>query len=80
MSSICSPSIRRPASRARWTWSRHRHVAKGLRLDYQIESPLPEVIVSDITRVRQILFNLLSNAIKFTDAGDVTVTAMATRD
>ena len=52
--------------------------AKGLHLTYQIESELPGVIVSDITRVRQILFNLLSNAIKFTDSGDVTVTAAAT--
>ena len=31
--------------------------------------------MSDITRVRQVLFNLLSNAIKFTDAGAVTVSA-----
>jgi signal transduction histidine kinase/CheY-like chemotaxis protein len=52
--------------------------AKGLHLTYQLESELPDVIVSDITRVRQILFNLLSNGIKFTDAGDVTVTAAAT--
>jgi signal transduction histidine kinase/DNA-binding response OmpR family regulator len=52
--------------------------AKGLQLTYQIESALPELIVSDITRVRQILFNLLSNAIKFTDSGDITVTAGAT--
>ncbi|HEX6162903.1 MAG TPA: response regulator [Vicinamibacterales bacterium] len=52
--------------------------AKGLHLTYQIESELPDVIVSDITRVRQILFNLLSNAIKFTESGDVTVTAAAT--
>ncbi len=52
--------------------------AKGLALTYQIDSALPHAIVSDITRVRQILFNLLSNAIKFTDAGDVTVTAAAT--
>ena len=52
--------------------------AKGLRLTYELESVLPHMIVSDITRVRQILFNLLSNAIKFTDAGDITVTAAAT--
>jgi signal transduction histidine kinase/DNA-binding response OmpR family regulator len=52
--------------------------AKGLSLTYQIESVLPHAIVSDITRVRQILFNLLSNAIKFTAAGDITVTAAAT--
>jgi signal transduction histidine kinase/DNA-binding response OmpR family regulator len=52
--------------------------AKGLHLTYQIESVLPHAVVSDITRVRQILFNLLSNAIKFTDAGDVIVTAAAT--
>ena len=53
--------------------------AKGLRLTYQIDAFLPPVIISDITRVRQILFNLLSNAIKFTDAGDITVTAAATQ-
>jgi signal transduction histidine kinase/CheY-like chemotaxis protein len=51
--------------------------AKELRLTYQIDKMLPNVIVSDITRVRQILFNLLSNAIKFTDRGDITVTAAA---
>ena len=51
--------------------------AKGLHLTYQPEAVLPEAIVSDITRVRQILFNLLSNAIKFTEAGDITVTASA---
>ena len=53
--------------------------AKGLNLTYQIDSSLPSVLVSDSTRVRQILVNLLSNAIKFTDAGDVTVSAVATR-
>jgi len=51
--------------------------AKGLQLTYQLQTPLPPEIVSDITRVRQVLFNLLSNAIKFTNAGDVTAYAAA---
>jgi signal transduction histidine kinase/ActR/RegA family two-component response regulator len=51
--------------------------AKGLIMSYQHDGVLPEVIISDITRVRQILFNLLSNAIKFTETGEITVTAAA---
>lgn len=50
---------------------------KGLQLTYQLETALPREVISDITRVRQILFNLLSNAIKFTNAGDVTLYAGA---
>ena len=52
--------------------------AKGLQLTYQPDAPLPALVVSDITRVRQILFNLLSNAIKFTEDGEVTVTTSST--
>ncbi len=46
---------------------------KQLELAYQIEDGLPAGLVSDPTRLRQILVNLLSNAIKFTAAGDVLV-------
>lgn len=48
---------------------------KGLELNCDIASDLPNVLVGDINRIRQILFNLLNNAIKFTSRGSVRVTA-----
>lgn len=46
---------------------------KSLHLDVVYETALPESIMTDGLRIRQILTNLLSNAIKFTDSGSVTV-------
>jgi signal transduction histidine kinase/CheY-like chemotaxis protein len=48
---------------------------KGLRLNVIYETPIPETITSDPTRLRQILINLLSNAVKYTDKGSVTLRA-----
>jgi len=45
--------------------------AKGLALEAQVHQRLPEQLVGDPTRIRQILTNLLGNAIKFTSAGRV---------
>ncbi len=46
---------------------------KDLELAYSYSTDVPETIVGDITRTRQILLNLLSNAVKFTEKGEVIV-------
>ncbi|MDK9697359.1 MAG: ATP-binding protein, partial [Siculibacillus sp.] len=45
--------------------------AKGLAFRFTRPTRLPEVVVTDEKRLRQILVNVISNAIKFTDRGSV---------
>jgi PAS domain S-box-containing protein len=49
---------------------------KHLDLAYLMDENVPEVIVGDVTRLRQVLVNLLSNAVKFTNQGEVIVSVM----
>ena len=46
---------------------------KGLRFNLEPTLPLPHQLITDGTRLRQILWNLISNAVKFTQQGQVTV-------
>ena len=47
--------------------------SKGLQLYACLDPQLPERLMGDVSRVRQILNNLLSNAVKFTDSGRVVL-------
>ena len=54
---------------------RIRTQRKGLTLEVMSAGPLPAQIVTDPTRLRQILINLLGNSIKFTDRGGIQLIA-----
>jgi len=47
--------------------------SKNLELIYLIQPDVPEYIIGDITRFRQIMVNLVSNGIKFTAKGEILV-------
>ena len=46
---------------------------KGLSLIYQVDQAVPEILIGDIGRLRQLVLNLVDNAIKFTEKGRVSV-------
>ncbi len=46
---------------------------KNLELIVRVDPDLPEVVVGDVGRLRQIITNLLGNAVKFTDTGHIFI-------
>ncbi len=46
---------------------------KGISLNFDVDGDIPEALIGDPMRLKQILINLISNAIKFTDEGYVSL-------
>ncbi|MEO1086329.1 MAG: PAS domain S-box protein, partial [Acidobacteriota bacterium] len=57
---------------------KHRAEKKGLDFVWSVQGSVPDSLMLDGRRLKQVLLNLLSNAIKFTDEGSVTLTCSAT--
>ena len=50
-----------------------RAAEKDLELNCEVRADVPEILVGDPTRLRQVMLNLIGNALKFTNTGEVAL-------
>ena len=53
----------------------NRVIFKDIELSYHLDPSIPNTLIADANRIKQILVNLMGNATKFTEEGDITVSA-----
>ncbi len=56
-----------------WHMEMPKVVEKHLDFSVTYTEPIPDIILADPTRLRQILINLVANAVKFTEKGSITI-------
>ncbi|MFN9975121.1 MAG: ATP-binding protein, partial [Phycisphaerae bacterium] len=53
---------------------------RGVELAFRIPPEIPDVLIADSGRIRQVLVNLVGNAVKFTHEGEIVVSVDQQRE